>query len=108
MSRRQQASRVPPGRRQQHVPPQEPESRQNEYFLPGEGISRAVIQADICRYLGNDALVRLGTYQVMRLLLIRLRRTITELTLQKGRDGYIIRAYRSLTTVRPEVVDHTS
>jgi hypothetical protein len=25
---------------------------------------REVIQADICRYLGNDALVRPGNYQV--------------------------------------------
>lgn len=39
-------------------------TRYNEYFLPGEGISREVIQADICRYLGNDALVRPGTYEV--------------------------------------------
>lgn len=38
--------------------------RQNEYFLPGDGILREVIQADICRYLGNDALVRPGVYQV--------------------------------------------
>jgi hypothetical protein len=30
----------------------------NDYFLPGEGISREVITADITRYLGNDALVR--------------------------------------------------
>jgi len=29
-----------------------------DYFLPGEGISREVITADICRYLGLDALVR--------------------------------------------------
>jgi hypothetical protein len=36
------------------------QERQNEYFLDGEGISREVIQADICRYLGNDALVRTG------------------------------------------------
>ncbi|PKX97163.1 putative transcription factor RfeG [Aspergillus novofumigatus IBT 16806] len=45
--------------------------RQNEYFIPGDGISREVIQADICRYLGNDAL---------------------------GRQGYFIRAYRNLTS----------
>lgn len=38
--------------------------RQNEYWLPGEGISREVIQADICRYLGNDALVRPAQLQV--------------------------------------------
>jgi hypothetical protein len=30
----------------------------NDYFLPEEGISRDVIQAEICRYLGPDALVR--------------------------------------------------
>ena len=30
----------------------------NSYFLPGEDISREVITADICRYLGPDALVR--------------------------------------------------
>lgn len=38
--------------------------RQNEYFIPGDGISREVIQADICRYLGNDALVRPGSHNV--------------------------------------------
>ncbi|GAT19763.1 transcription factor RfeG [Aspergillus luchuensis] len=39
--------------------------RQNEYFIPGDGISREVIQADICRYLGNDALVRPGNHNEM-------------------------------------------
>jgi hypothetical protein len=29
--------------------------RLTSYFLPGDGISREVIQADICRYLGADA-----------------------------------------------------
>lgn len=38
--------------------------RHNEYFIPGEGISREVIQADICRYLGNDALVKPGAHNV--------------------------------------------
>lgn len=37
---------------------------QNEYFIDGDGIAREVIQADICRYLGNDALVKPGVYQV--------------------------------------------
>lgn len=32
----------------------------NEYFLPGEGIEREVIQAEICRYLGQDATCRPG------------------------------------------------
>lgn len=39
-------------------------ARQNEYFVPRDGIDREVITADICRYLGNDALVRPGTYEV--------------------------------------------
>jgi hypothetical protein len=37
---------------------EEPSSRYQEYFLPGEDINREVIQYDICRYLGNDATVR--------------------------------------------------
>jgi len=45
-----------------------PTERQNEYFIPGDGIMREVIQADICRYLGNDALVRPGNYQVRLLV----------------------------------------
>ncbi|KAI9866338.1 MAG: hypothetical protein M1813_001460 [Trichoglossum hirsutum] len=53
-------------------------ARTNQYFIPGDGISREVIQADICRYLGNDALVRPGQYQ--------------------GRDGFYITAYRNLTS----------
>lgn len=39
-------------------------SRQNEYFVSRDGIDREVISADICRYLGNDALVRPGHYEV--------------------------------------------
>ncbi|WEW55988.1 hypothetical protein PRK78_001423 [Emydomyces testavorans] len=39
--------------------------RQNEYFIEKDGISREVIQADICRYLGNDALVKPGVHQEM-------------------------------------------
>lgn len=39
-------------------------ARTNEYFVPRDGIDREVITADICRYLGNDALVRPGTYEV--------------------------------------------
>ena len=36
----------------------------NEYFVPKDGIDREVITADICRYLGDDALVRPGAYEV--------------------------------------------
>jgi hypothetical protein len=47
--------------------------RTNEYFVPKDGIDREVITADICRYLGNDALVRPGTYEVRFLhLLLRI------------------------------------
>jgi hypothetical protein len=59
---------------------EEASSRHQEYFLPGEDINREVIQFDICRYLGNDATVR--SYQH-----------------PDGRQGYLIRAYRALTTV---------
>lgn len=30
----------------------------NDYFVPGTGLDREVIQHEICRYLGNDATVR--------------------------------------------------
>lgn len=35
-------------------------SRANQWFVPGDGIAREVITADIQRYLGPDALVRPG------------------------------------------------
>jgi hypothetical protein len=41
---------------------EEPSARYQDYFLPGEGINREVIQYDICRYLGNDATVRPCTH----------------------------------------------
>ncbi|KIV77086.1 hypothetical protein PV11_08921 [Exophiala sideris] len=54
-----------------------PESK--EYFCSGDGIDREVIQHWIVKYLGDDATYRPGqdTY---------------------GRSGYLIRAYRPLTT----------
>ena len=52
--------------------------RQNEYFIPGDGISREVIQADICRYLGNDALVRPGNHNVRHFSRIVHRVRLTE------------------------------
>jgi hypothetical protein len=38
--------------------------RQSKFFINGRGIDEEVITTDICRYLGNDALVRPGTYKV--------------------------------------------
>ncbi|KAK2743375.1 hypothetical protein FQN55_007314 [Onygenales sp. PD_40] len=62
-------------------PSRRPAERQNDYFIDGTGISREVIQADICRYLGPGALVKPGVVQ--------------------GRPGYYLRAYRNLT---PEMI----
>ena len=59
---------------------EEPSSRYQEYFLPAEDISREVIQYDICRYLGNDAMVRPYIHP-------------------DGRRGYLIKAYRAPTVV---------
>ncbi|KAL7938398.1 hypothetical protein V8C35DRAFT_320211 [Trichoderma chlorosporum] len=65
-----------------------PTTRMNEYFVPRDGIDREVISADICRYLGNDALVRPGHYE----------------NPQTGQpvQGYYITAYRNLTTAMIE------
>ncbi|KAJ8121233.1 hypothetical protein ONZ43_g2266 [Nemania bipapillata] len=53
------------------------QTRQNEYFVPRDGIDREVITADICRYLGNDAL-NPENGQIIQ--------------------GYFINAYRNLTS----------
>lgn len=37
-----------------------PQEIARQWFIPGEGIDRHVISADIQRYLGNDATVRPG------------------------------------------------
>ncbi|KAL2269399.1 hypothetical protein VTJ83DRAFT_1583 [Remersonia thermophila] len=68
-----------------NTPPTAP-PRQNEYFVPRDGIDREVIQSDICRYLGNDALVRPGTYEKDGQVI----------------QGYYITAYRNLTTAMIE------
>ena len=54
--------------------------RMQDYFLLGAGIDSYVIQNDITRYLGPDATVR-------------------PYTDRDGREGYLIRAIRPLTTV---------
>jgi hypothetical protein len=60
-------------------------SRQTTFFVEGTGIDREVITTDICRYLGNDALVRPGEYRD-----------------KTGRlqQGYHITAYRTLTSAQ--------
>lgn len=108
-----------------------PTTRHNEYFVPRDGIDREVISADICRYLGNDALVRPGHYEVRRRVSGRPRCHCTHatttshlqlpslflsyaalLTISREQNpqtgqvvhGYYITAYRNLTTVSPAVV----
>ncbi|KAI5464012.1 hypothetical protein BGZ63DRAFT_411859 [Mariannaea sp. PMI_226] len=75
-------------RSSRNPPPTTGATRQNEYFVPRDGIDREVISADICRYLGNDALVRPGHYE----------------NPQTGQvvQGYYITAYRNLTTAMIE------
>ncbi|KAF2681736.1 hypothetical protein K458DRAFT_308990 [Lentithecium fluviatile CBS 122367] len=58
-------------------------SRSNQWFVPGDGIAREVITADIQRYLGPDALVRPGAGTG---------------DFEQGRSGYWITAYRTLTS----------
>lgn len=36
----------------------------NEFFVPGEGIHRDVMQREICKYLGPEAYSRPGNYNV--------------------------------------------
>lgn len=45
----------------------EPRPSYNEYFLPGDGIDREVIQSEICRYLGQDATCKPGTHHDVRI-----------------------------------------
>ena len=68
----------------------------NDYFLPGEDISREVITADICRYLGPDALVRPYRHQDVS---SPNSLDLALLSLKQGRSGYLITAYRALTSV---------
>jgi hypothetical protein len=80
--------------RQEEIPPRQGPT--NDYFLPGEDISREVITADICRYLGPDALVRPYRHaDVSRSNSFDL----AMLSLKQGRVGYLITAYRALTSV---------
>ncbi|RMZ83676.1 hypothetical protein DV738_g1030, partial [Chaetothyriales sp. CBS 135597] len=57
-----------------------PEYGMINFFIDGAGIEHQVIQTDICRHLGNDATVRRFT--------------------QNGREGYMVRGYRALTTAQ--------
>ncbi|POS77411.1 transcription factor RfeG [Diaporthe helianthi] len=58
--------------------------RQNDYFIPREGIDSEVLAAELPLYLGNDVSLRRGTYKDEE----------TGLLIQ----GYYISAYRNLTS----------
>jgi len=59
-------------------------SQRGQFVLEAEGIDRDVITTDICRYLGNDALVRPGK--------------VVDPETGKSTDVYFITAYRNLTS----------
>jgi hypothetical protein len=72
----------------------------NEFFVPEDGIDLEVITADICRYLGNEALVRPGNYEASEVMFCEFMLMVTQnpVTRQVQR-GYFIHSYRNLTTV---------
>lgn len=76
-------------------------SRANQWFVPGDGIAREVITADIQRYLGPDALIRpgLGTGEYQVRLPVPKSPICGVLTTTQGQSGYWITAYRTLTSV---------
>src|SRR5690242_9634280 len=76
-------------------------SRSWNWWIPAEGITREVIQVDIQRYLGPDAVckpgVGTGQYQVSSTVYGLARSGLIYL---KGVPGYYISAYRNFTPVR--------
>lgn len=48
-------------------------ARLNEYFIEGDGISREVLQIDICKHLGPEATSRPATYNVRHCILTVIR-----------------------------------
>lgn len=58
------------------------------YFIPGFGISRAIIQSDIRYYCGPDAIVRPYTLHVRRMFPHSLHAPLTDVL--QGRDGFLV------------------
>lgn len=86
--------------------------RMNEYFVAKDGIDREVITADVCRYLGNDALVRPGVIDVSFATsepIVPSRGPNFPQNPQTGQrqEGFLIRAYRNLTSVISLLSIHT-
>ncbi|KAL8693764.1 MAG: hypothetical protein Q9218_001460 [Villophora microphyllina] len=64
--------------RERDFPPSTRGAPLNEFFVDGEGIHREVMQRELCKYLGPDALSRPGAYN--------------------GQKGYIVTAVRPFTS----------
>jgi hypothetical protein len=58
----------------------------NSYFVPGFGISRAIIQSEIRYFCGPDAIVRPYTHQVCAQSSTHMPHT----NFLKGRDGFLV------------------
>lgn len=79
-------------------------TRQNEYFVPRDGIDREVISADICRYLGNDALVRPGHYEVWRVFLsLRILDFHLLIRIDSNRIPKPVRSFKATISLHTEI-----
>lgn len=54
--------------RERDLPAPSSRAALNEFFVDGEGIHREVMQRELCKFLGPDALSRPGNYNVRRVL----------------------------------------
>jgi hypothetical protein len=98
--RRDREARMPNRDKNSMAPQQPPDPCMNEYFVPEDGIDREVIAADICRYLGNDALVRPGSYEASEVMFCELMLIVMQNPeTRQVQRGYFITSYRNLTTV---------
>ncbi|CAL8577201.1 hypothetical protein XPA_003045 [Xanthoria parietina] len=64
--------------REREIPASTSRASLNEFFVDGDGIHREVMQRELCKFLGPDALSRPGNYN--------------------GQKGYIVTAVRPFTT----------
>jgi hypothetical protein len=81
---------------------QQASTKFNDYFIPKEGIDREVISEDLCRYLGKEARIRAGNYEVIPLtpsIHFHANFIIQNPQTRQIQQGYFITASRNLTTV---------
>ena len=85
-------------------PPREvkkPKAKLNNFFVNGEGIHRDVLQREICRFLGYEAVSNPTTYNVSA----NAHSQVLSLIHMQGVDGYMIKAVRPFTQVSPAPCD---